>query len=75
MIDVLFDDGKAHVLTIGVGDDKVDVILSGSCPRNLGELIRSRFEARGGSAEDIALWLQGCNWALRINKVTLSLGV
>ena len=75
MLDVLYEDNKAMVLTIGVGDDKVDVILSGAAPVNLIDRLRKQFEKQGGTAHDMAMWIQGCNWGLVTKKMSVSLGV
>jgi hypothetical protein len=68
-------EGRANALTIGIGDDKVDVVLTDVTPPDIEERIRKRFEQKGGTAAELALWMQGCNWGLTMRKKTLSLGV
>lgn len=74
MHDVIFEGGHAKVLTISMGDDEAQVVLSASCPHNLGELIRARAQAPGCTAQEIASWLQGRNWAVRVKQEHICLG-
>lgn len=74
MLSVIFPDGHAKVFVITMGDDEAQVVLSASCPHNLGELIRAHAQAPGCTAQEIASWLQGRNWAVRVRQEHICLG-